>query len=175
MTLLFINLSKEFYVREIARKIHFSASGTQKELSRLQKENVIISRTKGNLKLFSVSRANPSFKELKKLIIKSVGVVFYLKNMINEFSQIKNAFIYGSWAKGEADNYSDIDLFLIGNVSYELLNDKISQLEDFFGRQINFGLINLNEFQAKKKQKNPFIMDILKSAKIIIKGGEFEL
>lgn len=175
LTLLFLNEDKEFYVREIARLIHFSSSGVQKELAHLEKEEILISKIRGRLKLFQVNKNDPSYLELKNIIIKSTGLKFYLEKILCNFPNIKIAFIYGSWAKGEADSLSDIDLLLIGDAKYDKLNEEIVKFEDIIGREINFQLINKKEFKVRKKRKDTFIMDLLENPKVFIIGGISEL
>jgi predicted nucleotidyltransferase len=175
LTLLFLNEDKEFYVREIARLIHYSSSGVQKELAHLENEDILISKNRGKLKLFEVNKNDPSYLELKNIIIKSAGLKFYLEKSLNNFSKINQAFIYGSWASGEADSFSDIDLFLIGNAPYDKLNGEITKLEEVFRREINFQLVTKKEFEDKKKIKDTFIINLLENPKIFIKGGISEL
>ncbi|EKD56558.1 MAG: hypothetical protein ACD_58C00147G0004 [uncultured bacterium] len=175
LTLLFLNIDKEFYVREIARIINFSHTAAQRELTLLEKEGIIFFKMRGKLKLFAVDKNNPSYRELKSLIIKSAGLKYYLENLLVFFKGITLAFIYGSIAKGDSDNNSDIDLFLIGNANYEKLNESISKLEKIFNREINFQLVTKKEFENKKMIKDTFIVDLLENPKIFVKGGVSEL
>jgi len=173
LSLLFLNESEEFYVREIASIINSSPMGALKELEKLEKEGIIVSRQKGRLRLFKVNKENPTHKELQGLIIKSFGVVDLLKDSLFEIKGIKEAFIYGSIAKGEFDYKSDIDLFIIGQVDYQELNKKVDDLQKNLRREINIDLMKVQEFQKKLKEKDPYIIDIQNNKKIyLIKDGK---
>jgi len=171
--LLFANEDREFYIREIARLIGVSPMGAQKSLNTLEQAGIVTSQKKGIQKFYSVNKENPTYAEIKGLAIKSFGVARILKEVLGDVAGIEEAFIYGSFAKGEVDANSDIDLFVIGDVEYNVLSKAARKAEDILGREVNFGLISEKEFFEKKKADNPFIKDITTNKRIeLIKNGQ---
>ena len=71
---------------------------------------------------------------------------------------------------------SDIDLFIIiiGKIDESKLIDKIKISEKKLQREINFTLYEKNDFQQKKKEGNPFILEVIKEKKIFLIGDEEE-
>ena len=171
--LLFANEDREFYIREIARLIGASPMGVQKELAKLEKAGIVVSEKKGIQKFYSVNKKNPTYAEIKGLAIKSFGVAWILKDLLSEIAGIREAFIYGSFAKGEADEKSDIDLFVVGDTDYNVLSKAARKAEDILSREVNFDLISEKEFKEKQKEDNPFIKDITANKRIeLIKNGQ---
>lgn len=166
LLLFFLNEEKKFYVREVSSMIGCSPMGAQKELKKLEEETILSSEIKGRLKLFSLKRDSAIYAELKGLILKSYGLVSLLKQYLEKVEGIEKAFIYGSFAKGEADAFSDIDLFIIGEVDYKTLNQTILSFEKKFGREINVELMNPKEIEERLNDNDPYITDIWKSSKI---------
>jgi DNA-binding transcriptional ArsR family regulator len=59
-----------FYVRELAGLIKEDPGNLSRELSRLEKDGLMVSVKKGSLKLFSLNKDYPLYKELKQIMIK---------------------------------------------------------------------------------------------------------
>ncbi|MHB1364114.1 MAG: nucleotidyltransferase domain-containing protein [Thermoleophilia bacterium] len=95
-----------------------------------------------------------------------------MKKALNDIPHIKKAFIYGSFAKGEEDFTSDIDCFIIaeGKVEYELLNSRISELEEQFKREINIDMMTATEYQNRLADRDPYIINVDDGKKIFLLG-----
>ncbi len=107
------------------------------------------------------------------MAIKSFGVARILKEVLGDIEGIEEAFIYGSFAKGEVDAKSDIDLFVIGDIDYNALSKAARTAKDVLGREVNFDLFSEKEFFEKQKEGNPPIKDITSDKRIeLIKNGQ---
>ena len=61
--------------------------------------------------IFALNKQNPVYEEIKNIIQKTEGVVKLLKDAVEGVKGVRVAFIYGSLAKGEERQDSDIDIF----------------------------------------------------------------
>ena len=158
----FINPQESLYVNELARKLHLDKRNLVKKIRELEKEGILKSYTRGNLKLYSINRDYVLYQEFRKVFLKTVGLEDELKKIMAETAGIKQAYIYGSYAQNNMDTHSDIDLLVIGNYKIVLLQRKLSQLQKEIEREIN--TVNLDESEYKKRLKNqdPFIADVFK-------------
>ena len=139
---------------------------------KLESTGLFLSENKGNLVYYYLNQSYPLFKELKSIIFKTSGVPKMLQNILEKFKGINQAFIYGSFAKGEEREDSDIDLLIIGKVDESKLIEEINRLERKLQREINYTIYGKEDFNKKKKEGNPFILDILKEKKIFLIGDE---
>ena len=98
-----------------------------------------------------------------------------LKESLKNINGIEYAFIYGSFAKGEEKETSDIDLFIIGKVDEGKLIDEANKLEKKLQREISFTLHEKSDFEQKKKEGNPFILEVIKERKMFLIGDKSEL
>jgi len=89
--------------------------------------------------------------------------------------EVKSAFIYGSYASGEADARSDLDLILIGNVELSQFSALVSQLENELNRPINYVIYTEDEWKAKKQGGDPFVHNVMQSPKVFIIGRKYSL
>jgi len=166
-----IHPNEEFYLREISRLIDEDATNLSRELKRLEEEEIFVSEIKGKQKYYKLNKNYKFFKELKNIVSKSVGIENRLKEFFKN-SQANAVFIYGSYASNKMTVESDVDLFIIGDDNNGEILDKIEFLEKEIGREINYRIYSSDDFQKASKEKNSFILNILKNKKIFIKGDE---
>lgn len=171
----YMNHDESFFVRQLAAIIKEDSTNLSRELSNLEKAGILSSTRQGNLKYFHANKNCAFFNELKGFILKTVGIIGELKFSLENFSHIKYAFIYGSYARGEESADSDVDLIIIGDVDLDRLDLLVSNLEKKFGRTINHVTYDYKEFLTKKKRKDGFIIDVLKDKKIMLVGDKREL
>ena len=172
LTLYFTNPNKKYYLRELERILNFSVGNIRRELIKLESTGLFLSENKGSLVYYYLNKSYPLFKELKSIIFKTSGAPKMLHNILEKFKGISQAFIYGSFAKGEEREDSDIDLLIIGKVDEDKLIEEIGKLERKLQREINYAIYGKEDFNKKKKEGNPFILDILKEKKIFLIGDE---
>ena len=172
LVLYFTNPSKKYYLRELERLLNFSVGNIRRELIKLESAGLFLSENKGNLLYYYLNQSYPLFDELKSIIFKTSGVPKMLQNILKKINGISQAFIYGSFAKGEEKEDSDIDLLIIGKVDEDELIEEINKLERKLQREINYAIYGKEDFNKKKEGSNPFILDILKEEKIFLIGDE---
>ncbi|OGL40091.1 MAG: hypothetical protein A2043_02605 [Candidatus Schekmanbacteria bacterium GWA2_38_9] len=175
LTLFFTNPSQRYYLREIHRILGYSAGSIRRELLRFQNDKLFNTNSVGNLLYYSLNISHPLFKELKSIVSKTVGVEGSLKEALSSVKKIKIAFIYGSFAAKREKAISDIDLMIIGEADISHLNEKIIGLEKKLKREINPTIYSLKEYRAKKRAKSGFILELLKSPKIMLIGKKDDL
>jgi predicted nucleotidyltransferase len=121
---------------------------------------------RGNQRYFFLNQKYPFLAEYKKMYESKFGFVKLLKEKLKNILGLSEAYIFGSLAKGNFSEASDIDLLLIGNHDYESLLPIISSLEKKLKREINIVDFTNKEFLDKQKKGDDFIKNIF-SDKII--------
>ena len=163
----------ELYLSELARAIKADPMNLSRELKRLEKDNIFISRMSGKQKYYKLNKNYLFYNELKNIVAKTVGIESSLAEIVKGERAIKFCFIYGSYAAGTDRAGSDIDLFIIAEpAAMDLAAEKISGLEKKIGREINYRFFTDADFKKAIKEKNSFILNILKNKKIFLIGNE---
>jgi len=171
----FMHHDGKFFVRQLANILKEDSTNLSRELSNLENAGILSSTREGSLKYFWANKRCSFFNELKGFVLKTAGVVGEFRAVLEKAPDIKYAFIFGSYAKGEEKADSDIDLMVIGNVNLDRFDSLISRLEKKFGRTINYVAYDYKEFLDKRKRKDGFIRDVLRDKKIMLRGDENEL
>jgi uncharacterized protein len=172
---LFTHPDESFFVRQIALILEEDPTNVSREMAKLEELGILRSKRSGNLKHFQTNRECPIFEELKGLVLKTSGVAGRVQSALSKLAGIEWAFIYGSYAKGEENADSDVDLLIIGDVDMNRLDSSLGKLEKSLGREINYILYSLKEFKAKREVKDGFLMDVLRAKKIMAIGAEIGL
>jgi len=174
LTLFFGNPSKKYYVRQIERLLGYSVGSISRELKKFKNDDLLLTEKAGNLVYYKLNIEHPLYEELKSIIMKSSGIVQRLKEALVSFVNIDVAFIYGSYASGEAKASSDIDIMIIGDVESSEVVNGLTKLEIKFDREINFTLFTKEEF-LEKKDEIEFLKDIMARDKIPLIGNINEI
>lgn len=78
--------------------------------------------------------------------------------------------IYGSFAQGDIDERSDLDLLMIGEES-EVNRDSILKLQDFLKREVQLTLLPFHRWEIMKKEGDRFAESVLRKH-ILVCGVE---
>jgi predicted nucleotidyltransferase len=176
LVVLFGQAGEAFYLRQIVRTTGFGLGPVQRELKKLTESGIILRTVRGRQVYFRANPDSPIFPELKSLIVKTAGTGDALRAGLEPLADhIKVAFIYGSMARGEEGSRSDIDLLIVGGVSFADVVVNLQEAQKILGREVNPTVYPLDEFRAKMRAKHHFLTSVLKGPKIYLVGDEDEL
>lgn len=171
LRLFFTNPDNSFYMQEIGKLLKKKPGVFQRTLNNMVSEGILRSEYRANARYFSVNRDYPLYDELKSIIFKTVGIQGSIKEILHKVGGVKNAFIYGSYAKSKENSLSDVDLVIIGSPNEDKLVKELDMLEEQLKREINYKLFSLRELKKEVEEKEPFIAEVLKDKKIIVIGS----
>lgn len=130
----------------------------------------------GRQTYFEANRECPIFPELQQLVVKTVGVGNELRNALDKLaSQIHAAFIFGSFARGEYRDSSDVDLMIVGDVDFGVVVSALSEAQRKINREVNPSVFPPTEFVLKFRAGNPFLRNVVEGPKIYVIGDDREL
>jgi predicted nucleotidyltransferase len=85
------------------------------------------------------------------------------------------AFIFGSMAKATEGPQSDVDLMVIGEVTFGQVANAVYDAQLALAREINPKVMSREEWSDKKNAHNVFVQELMDKPKIFIVGSEHEL
>jgi predicted nucleotidyltransferase len=173
---LFSHPDERYFVRQLTALLKEDSTNVSRELARLEKTGILVSTTEGRQKYYQANRQSPLFNELHGLILKTVGAADIIRKALEpRMADIKLAFIFGSVAKRAENRFSDIDLLVVGDITFGDVVDLISTAEETLSRELNPVVYTLAEFSKRLSENHYFISDILSGDKIFVIGDENEL
>jgi predicted nucleotidyltransferase len=167
---LLLNSTGEFHLREISRQTGVSAPYVMREMANLVALGLVLKRSQGNLVLFRLNRDSVIAEELKRIFLKTESFGRFIRDSLGEVGEIKFALIYGSFARGEEAEASDIDLLVVGDVDERRMLDIVEKVEERTGREVNYVAWTEDEFEAKVREGVPLLEEIVNTPVIMIVG-----
>jgi predicted nucleotidyltransferase len=175
LRLLFADHEHEVYLRQLERQSSVTLRSLQQELETLEKGEVVCARRDGNRLYYSANRQHPLYPELKSLSVKTFGIVPVLRQALQPLHGVTLAFVFGSQASSKAKPHSDIDLMILGNISFRQLASALKNPTDTLAREINPIICSPTEWKKHLQKKHPFFLDIKQKKKLWILGQPHEL
>jgi len=173
---LYTHTDRRYFVRQLTNLIKEDSTNVSRELIRLEKAGIVVSTTEGRQKYYQANSKSPIFNELKSIVRKTFGVADVIREALAPVSGgIKAAFIFGSVARSSDDRKSDIDVMIIGDVTFDEVVAALSPAENTLGREINSVVYPVAEFSKKVNKDHYFVKNVLGKEKIFLIGDEDEL
>lgn len=174
--LLLLRPEDGLHVREISRLTGVPAGSLHRELRALTQAGLLVREPVGNQVRYRANRASPIFAELAEIFRKTTGLVDVLREALAPLARrIEAAFVFGSMAQGSEKATSDVDLCVIGKVSFEEVVGKLLPLRERLGREVNPVVMSRRDFDAQRRRKDRFLARLLKEPKLFVIGSADEL
>lgn len=171
LSLLLLRPAEDFHLREIERLTGVPAGPARRELQRFLDAGLVTLRRAGNQVRYQADRRCVVFEELAAMLRKTVGMADVLREALQPLArQIKVAFIFGSVAQGKEGPYSDVDVMIVGTVSFESVVAAIQKPQEILGRAINPVILRPADFKTKRKACDGFVHRVLGEPKIMLLG-----
>jgi len=176
LSLLYGHPERDFYLREIVRAAGTGVGAVQRELRLLTEAAIVRRRARGNQVYFQANPECPVFPELKGLVLKTAGLADVLRAALAPLAErIRAAFVYGSFARGEEGRGSDVDLLVVGDVTFTELVSALGPAQEALGREVNPTVYPPREFRKKLSAGHRFLENVQKEPKVFLVGDEREL
>ena len=171
LTLFLLSPDPHFHASALTRQVGAQYNAVWKELANLERAGLLLSESSANTKTYRLNPRCPIVPELRAIMLKTEGAGDAIRQAFAGLD-VDAAFIYGSFAAGDIDLQSDIDVMIIGKVELTGLASIVAQLERDLGRAVNYVAYTPEEWREKRNVQDPFVANVLASPKIILIGDE---
>jgi predicted nucleotidyltransferase len=173
LALLLLQPRASFHLRELARQVSSEPGTVARELNKLAQVGLVARTQQGNQVRFQVETTHPLFEELAAMFRKTHGIVPLLREALAPLvEQIDLSCVFGSVARGTTSAGSDVDLLVVGRVGFNTLVKTLHPLQTILSRDINPVLYSQQEFNSRLARREPCILEVAQSPKLMIKGSE---
>lgn len=170
---LFLTAPKvQLHVREISRRVGAEINAVRRELHRLQRIKFLKKDPRGNRIYYSARMDFILYDELLGMITKEFGLGKDILDRCDELGKINFAMLAKGFVKGRLSKPSQIDLLIVGKVDVSLLTKIVRREEERLGHEINYTVLTPEEFDFRKRRKDPFIAEVLFQPRIVLIGSE---
>ncbi|MFZ0964122.1 MAG: nucleotidyltransferase domain-containing protein [Terriglobia bacterium] len=176
LALLYGHPDEAYYLRQLVRAGGLGLGAVQREVKRLAEAGILRRTVRGHQVYYQANPECPVFAELKGLVVKTAGAADVLREALAPLGgRIKVAFIYGSMARLQQKNASDVDLLVVGEVGFGEVVAALRNAQELLHREINPTVYSPAEFRSKLMARHHFLSSVLRNEKVFVIGDEHEL
>jgi predicted nucleotidyltransferase len=173
LALLLVRPGEEFFLRQIVRACGGGMGAIQRELQQLVEAGILRRTVRHKQVYFQADAACPIFEELKSIVLKTAGLADVLRAALMALSdRIDVAFVCGSTARRTQNSQSDVDLLLVGDVSFADAVAALHEAQARLSREINPVVYSRAEFSARLREDHPFLRNVVANEKIFLLGDD---
>lgn len=164
-----------FYVRQLVRITEEEINAVRRELLRMEQRGLVAKEKRGNRLYYRFRKDYLFYDELLRLTVKTTGLGQKILKDKNKIGKIKYAFLTSHLVKKKQHKENDIDFLIVGEIVLAQLAAIVSKFEADLKREINYSAMSKQEFEFRKKRRDPFILRILAFPKVMLIGSEDEM
>ncbi len=128
LKLFLTNPDKEFFIRELTRKLDEQINSVRRELDNLKKVGLLTSKSKNRKKYYQVDTSFMFYNELRSMMLKAMNTNEDLVKSIQKLGKIELLILSGVFLNKEAE----ADLLLVGDVNKDHLAGIALEVEHAF-------------------------------------------
>lgn len=172
----FLSEPKEmFYVRQLTRAVGEEINAVRRELQRMQDVGMIKSEKRGNRLYYQFNPSYLFYPELLDMTAKTTGLGRQIIKFKGKLGFVKYAFMSTRLIKGSPRNPDEVDLMLVGDVIMPQLAQIVKTFELQKNIEVNYSVMTEEEFNYRKNRRDPFILTVLYSPRVMLIGDEDRL
>lgn len=172
MELFFSKPSEMYYVREITRATKEEINAVRRELERMTTYGLLRLEQRGNRSYYFLNTKYTYFQELQQMVAKGTGLGRKLRRLQKKLGTIEFVMFSAKFVQGKRPRQDEVDVLIVGDVVLPELQALIKEEEAVVGREINYAVFSPDEFSFRKTRRDPFVMDILYSSRVMVIGNE---
>ncbi len=164
---------EQFHIRGLVREIGTEINAVRRELSNLESVGLLFSRKSGNRVYYTLNTQCVLYPELLALIAKAFGLGANIISGVKNLGDIRFAAMSLAFAgKRRKSSSLDVDLFVVGKVNVDALEDMVKKEQELRGHEINYAVMGEDEFNYAKRKNDQFVIRVLLQSRIMLIGDE---
>lgn len=166
------NSSDMFHVRELVRRTGDEINAVRRELAHLEKNGILSREPRANRVYYYLNKNYEFYFDLLRIGTKTIGLGNgILKNKV-KLGRVKYAMFSGRFARHLPKGPEDVDLLVVGSIVLPELSLLVREEEKRLDTEINYTVMTEEEFEFRKKKRDPFILSILYGSRVMLIGDE---
>lgn len=174
---LFLNTPNSMYhVRDIVRKLSEEINAVRRELLHMEKAGMVSKERRANRLFYTFRKDYPLYYDLLELVAKTNNLGWDIIKNRPKLGKVKFAMLSGRFIRAMPKKSStDIDCLVVGNIVLPELAQIIKKAESIYNRELNYTVMTEEEYAFRKRRRDPFVMSILESSRVMLIGDEEEM
>jgi len=170
------DVNEMYHVRGVVRQVKEEINAVRRELDRLEKAGFLKKEPRGNRLYYWPRTEYQYFGDLLSMVAKSTGLGLELTTNKTKVGKLNYVMFSGRFVRRKArKREDDVDILIVGEVILPELAAIIRKEESLREKEINYTVMSREEFEFRKKRRDPFLLGILAGSRVMIIGDEEDL
>ena len=161
-----------YYIKEVARKLGVSPGSVSTAVKFFSEGGLIIQEDQDRVHPYRLNQDHPLASPLRR----AYGLVVVLSSspverLLNADSNVVSIALYGSYADGSYDEWSDIDLLVVTSTKRDELLEAVADLERDLGKPVNVSLFRLSEWRELQGNGDVFYKNVVQNHVLLYGSG----
>jgi hypothetical protein len=161
-----------FHVRELVRRTGDEINAVRRELAHLQSKGVLQKEPRANRVYYYLNKNYEFYFDLLRIGTKTLGLGGKILENRVKLGRIKYAMFSGKFVRRLPKGPEDVDMMVVGSIVLPELALLVREEEKRLDTEINYTVMTEEEFDFRKKKRDPFIQSILYGSRVMILGDE---
>lgn len=176
LELFFSNTSEMYHVRGIVREAREEINAVRRELARLENAGILKNESRGNRLYYWLRTDYPFFGDLISMVAKSTGLGGKIIENRKKVGKMSFVMFSGAFVRRkERKRDNDVDILVVGDIVLPELANLIREEESKREQEVNYTVMSRDEYEFRKKRRDPFLLGILYRSRVMIIGDEEDL
>lgn len=176
LELFFSNPTEMYHVRGAVREIKEEINAVRRDLARLEKAGILKKEPRGNRVYYFLRDDYMMYGDLLSMVSKTTGLGAELIDNKTKIGKASFIMFSGLFARHKKRNREDdVDILVVGEMNLPELATLIRKEESKRSTEINYTVMSREEFDFRKKRRDPFLQGILSDSRVMIIGDEASL
>jgi len=170
------DLSEMYHVRGIVRETSEEINAVRRELDRLEKAGLFKKEPRGNRLYYWVRKDYALFGDLLSMVSKTTGLGAAILQNKKKLGSLSFIMFSGGFVRRKKRRKDDeVDILIVGEVVLPELANLVRVEESKRNHEINYTAMSREEFDFRKKRRDPFLLGILSRSRVMVLGDEEDL
>jgi len=172
LKIMLLSPDKSLHVRAIVRAVGAEINAVRRELDNLIDVGLLTRRQSSNRIYYTVNTLHPFFGDLLALMAKEDVLATKFYKSMKDLGRIEFAVLSKAFLRGRKSTALDVDLFVVGGINLPLLEKIVKEEEARIGREINYSVMESEEFMGRKRTADQFIERLMSQGRTMLVGDE---
>ena len=166
-----VHPGQRFHLRELMRLTGLRSASMQAELRRLTAIGALRREDEGGRAIYAADESHPAWRGWILLLRSCAHPVDVLREALVDAPGIDGAFVFGSTARGDTRDGSDVDVLLVGDEDAQLHAGRLLAEASFLlERELDVVAYDRDELSRRMASGNAFIRRVLDGPKEWVRG-----
>jgi hypothetical protein len=175
LELFFTNPREMYHVRGVVREIKEEINAVRLELERLEKCGLLKKEARGNRVYYWLREDYLNYGDLLGMVAKTTGLGGQIVESRRKLGSVSFVMFSGKFVRHLDRKEDEVDILVVGEIVLPELASLIRVEESKRGKEINYTVMVRDEFDFRKRRRDPFLLGILAGSRVMIIGDEQSL